>query len=366
MRAGSPHPRPRLLTPEEFENDRVPEPLVDRMIYPFSTHLITGASKAGKSWMAYQLLMAVRAGSPFLDLKTTQARVLLLSLEMTAGLIRDRMREIADDVGMSMPKVDSQFRIVAPTTSYVPKLDLGTSWGLDHLKSLIGETEAELVLFDTLYRFHPQLDSLSNQEMGFLFDGLNEIAQSTAAALVFLDHVAKGEQLVSTAQSAIGAQVKGGATRVIIGLQRVSREKGGRWKVDVESHFGSWDEPLYYTRPRREDGSPGGGGCVRCDAVTGRGLSPETVERLFLERGERNGEDQPYFRSKRHMTEVLIAAGHARGNADASQIISAVLREMAVPAEQAQEQAERPIVTTKGDRNARVMTWRGSEEGEEP
>jgi hypothetical protein len=152
---------------------------------------------------------------------------------------------------------------------------------------------------------------------------------------------------------------------VIIGLQRVSREKGGRWKLDVESHFGSWDEPIYYERPRREDGTPGGG-CVRCDAVTGRGLSRETIERLFFERGERDAQGQPFFPSKRRMTEALIAAGHARGNDDAGQIISAVLRELAVPAELAQEQAERPIVTAKGERNALVMTWRGSGEEVEP
>jgi len=309
--------------------------------------------------------MAVLAGTLFLGLKTKKARVLLLSLEMTAALVRERMREIASDVGLPMPEVDAQFQIVAPTTSCVQKLDLGSDWGLIQLKSLIRDTGAELALFDTLYRFLPGIDPLSNQEMGLVFDGLNEIAQSTAAALAFLDHVAKGEQLGPVAHSAIGAQVKGGAARVVIGLQRISKDKGGRWKLDVESHFGSWDEPIYYERPRREDGTPGGG-CVRCDAVTGRGLSRETVERLFFERGERDDEGRPFFASKRRMTEALIAAGHARGHADASQIISAVLREMAVRADQAQDQADRPVLSTKGDRNALVMTWRGSGAEAEP
>ena len=74
-------------------------------------------------------------------------------------------------------------------------LDLGSPAGIVALKDLIAQSRAELVILDTLYRFLPGKDPLSNSEMGEVFASLNEVAQSTGAALLILDHVAKGEHL---------------------------------------------------------------------------------------------------------------------------------------------------------------------------
>ena len=124
-------------------------------------------------------------------------------------------------------------------------MDLGTEAGCQHLRSLIEETGAGLVILDTLYRFLPGCDPVDNAEMGLVFGRLNDLAQSTGAALLILDHMGKGEQVGPVSHSALGASVKGGAARVIAALKRTSKEDGGRWEVNVESHFGSWDEPLW-------------------------------------------------------------------------------------------------------------------------
>ena len=110
---------PRLLSPEEFANDLAPDALVETMIYRSSTHLTTGASKGGKSWWAYHLAMAVSAGRPFLNLKTFQANVLLVSLEMSAGMIRTRMESISEDVGLPTVSVTERFPALSVNhTSY--------------------------------------------------------------------------------------------------------------------------------------------------------------------------------------------------------------------------------------------------------
>jgi hypothetical protein len=360
-----PDSRLRLLTQEEFANDLAPEQIVEGMIYRSSTHLLTGASKGGKSWLAYQLGLAAQAGEPFLGLEVTSAKVLLISLEMNAGMIRKRMEGINRDVGLPVPDIPDRFNMIAPTSDYVPMLDLGSEAGIAELKSVITETGSDLVILDTLYRFIPGCDPISNADMGPVFGRLNDTAQSTGAALLMLDHVAKGEQLGPVAHSALGAQVKGGASRVIIALQRISRGDGLCWQLDVDSHFGSWDEPMYYKRPKLADGG-WGEGCVPCGAKKALNLSAEGLRRLFETSGVPSDDGRLCFPSKRKLTEALISAGLASGNQDASGRIGAIMREFCAPEAAANRLPERPVVTSKGPRNAVIFTWRGAGSSEGP
>jgi hypothetical protein len=350
---------PRLLTPLEWVSDVAPKAIVALLIYFASTHLFTGASKAGKTWWALQLLMAVAKGVPFLGLKTTKVIPLLVSLELSAGMVRSRMEQIADDAGIEMPIFGEEFHAVSPTAHYVPHLNLGTDLGATYLKDLIAQTEAKLVILDTLYRFLPGLDPSSNAEMGQVFGRLNEVAQSTGTALLLIDHVAKGEQLGPTSHSGIGAQVKGGASRVVIGLKRTSKTDGGRWSVDVESHFGSWDEPLHYERPLREDGTRGGG-CVLCTATEAYGLSDEAIRDLFIQ-GELDNLGRRFFGSKRKLIEALIAAKHATGNNDGAEMVNAIIRDYCAPEDATGWGDDRPIVTRRmgdADNSPIRFTWR--------
>jgi hypothetical protein len=351
-------PRPKLLTAEEFANDLAPEEIIENLIYRASTHQLPAASKAGKSWIAYQLALAVQAGEPFLGLDVKRARVLLVSLEMSAGMLRKRMEEIHRDIGLPMPDIPDSFNLIAPTMEQVPSLNLAGESGLTYLKDAIAETEAELVILDTLYKFLPGCDPNSNAEMGTVFARIGDLAQSTGAAIVMLDHVAKGEHFGPVSHSAVGAQIKGGAARVIIGLKRIDRKNGGHWTLDVESHFGSWDEPLHYTRPRLDDGSYGGG-CVLCNAATAWNVNLEDVQRLFETHGERDDMGRLVFTSNRKLTEALKAAELVSGNDSAEKWIRALIQQFCVADDAKDIPLDRPIITRSGTRNATVFTWRG-------
>ena len=351
---------PRLLTPLEWVSDVAPKAIVALLIYFASTHLLTGASKAGKTWWVLHLIMSILGGGLFLGLKTMRVPVLLISLELSAGMLRSRMEEVARDTGVAMPDIDEMFHVVAPTASYVPHLDLGTEQGATHLKDLISQIGAQIVILDTLYRFLPGKDPSSNADMGEVFGRLNDVAQSTGAALLLVDHVAKGEQLGPVSHSGIGAQVKGGASRVIIGLKRTSKDGGGRWSVDVESHFGSWDEPLHYERPTREDGTRGGG-CVLCTASEAHGLSEQAVHDLFAQ-GELDDRGRRFFSSKRKLIDALITTKHATGNSDGAEMVTAIIRDYCAPEHATGWGDDRPIVTREGKRSATVFTWRMRDE----
>lgn len=229
----------RVLTAQEFETDVAPRSIIDGLLFEASTTTFNGASKAGKTWAALQAAMCAAAGMDFLGLPTRPVRVLLCSLELAAGMVRERMLAISHNVGIPMPVIGDTFHVLAPTAGYLPHLDLTTDDGAAELRRIIGETRAGLVVLDTLYRFAPGADPSDNGEMGLLFGRLNDLAQGTGAALLILDHVRKGDLSGSISQSGLGATVKGGASRVVAGLKRTSKEDGGRWELDVESHFGS-------------------------------------------------------------------------------------------------------------------------------
>jgi hypothetical protein len=254
--------------------------------------------------------------------------------------------------------------VIAPTARKLAQLHLNTPEGRRYLAELIRECGAELVILDTLYRFLPGVDPSDNGEMGEVCGQLNDLAQETGAGFLVLDHVRKGEGGGPVSHSALGAVVKGGAARTTVALQRVAKDQGGKWSLDVESHFGSWEMPLYYQRPKRGDGW--GYGCIGCTATQAHGLSRESVCALFEQYGElKNGKRA--FPSTRKLRLAVIAAGLATGNDSADKRIKAILDELTTPHAN-RVCAARPILVESGqhDRSPVVFTWQhgGSEDAE--
>jgi hypothetical protein len=346
----------RLLSPTEYAEDVTPGAIVEGLVFESSTTLLTGVSKGGKSMLAAQLAASVATGVRFLGCATTQCPVLYVSLEMAAAMVRSRFEAIERDVGLPAPRIGRGFALVAPTARDAPAIDLGTEDGAATLRQLIRESEAKLAVLDTLYRFLPGLDPNDNGQMGLAFGRLNEIAQETGCGLLPVDHAAKGEHQGPVSHSALGASVKGGAARVIAQLRRTQREDGGRWRLDVESHFGSWDEPLYYERPLRPDGTRGSG-CVLCTASEAHGLDEATVRRIFEQHGEPDRTGRPVIPSKTRLRAALIAEGCSSGNAQADAMVASIVRDYCRP-EGADWGQDRPIVTIEGPRKAIVFTWR--------
>lgn len=351
----------RLLTAEEFETDLAPDAIVENLIYAKSLITVNGASKAGKTYWVLQLLMSIASGHNFLGLRSEQVPVLLISLELSAGMIRERMKAIARDTFTPMPEIGDNFQIVAPTAHYnpAPLLDLGSEEGELALRSLLDGYQPKVAVLDTLYRFLPGIDPNSNQDMGKVFGGLNSIAQEKDCALIAVDHVGKGDQGGPVSHSGLGASVKGGAARAVIGLKRTTKEDGGRWEVNVESHFGSWDEPLHYERPRLEDGAHGVG-CALCGPAEAYGIDLDTLERLFHDHGKTDDEGRPWFPSQRELIDALQEAGIAGNNQGAGQdIAKAIANQHGVPDHIVTRGHDRPILLGKGPRKAKTYTWRG-------
>jgi AAA domain/TOTE conflict system, Archaeo-Eukaryotic Primase domain len=302
-----------LLTAEEFAADEPPEHVVEGLAFRSSVHNLTGGSKAGKTYCALQLGMSVGTGYDFLGLSVSRVPVLYVCLEMSAGIVRKRMEAIHRDAHVPMPEIGRDLHVIANTRERGASIDLTSASGRDELRERIEQSRAGLVILDTLYRFHPGKDPSDNAAMGLLFGDLLELARSSTAGLWVLDHIRKGDALGPVSHSAIGAATKGGAANVVASLKRTKSAEGFSWELDVESHFGSWDQPITYRRPHRADGTPGAG-CVLCSASEARGLDEAAVRALF----EKHGTIDPAtghqcFESQRALIAALEASGFAGG-----------------------------------------------------
>lgn len=348
--------RPRILDWEkEFMSAKVPEAIVEDLIFEGSTHFLNGVSKGGKSVAMNQLGLCIAAGAPFLEQRAKRRRVLLLSLEMSAGLVRDRLQAIARDVGIPEPD-PKWFKVVAPMPGYSPRIDLTHDAGAAEVERLIEEADAQLVIFDTLYRFIGGLDPSDNGEMGHVMGRLNGMASRTGAALVVIHHTKKGTFDGETSQSGLGASIFGGASNVVVHLTRGREEGQPRWTLDVASHYALWEEEIHYVRPERSDGSPGMG-CVRTTATGARALTRERIEQVFREGGEAvrcPDAEEPeafVFHSKNAFAERLRQTGLARSESAAKRLVSDITDDFQYPAG--------PLIVASGaeGRNANLYGW---------
>ena len=89
------------INAEDLQN-RTYEPtpfLVDELI-PEGLHILAGAPKIGKSWLALWLCLCISQGQPLWNFATTQGEVLYLSLE--DSFQRIQLRKLHDDDPMNM------------------------------------------------------------------------------------------------------------------------------------------------------------------------------------------------------------------------------------------------------------------------
>ena len=77
---------------------------------PEGLHILAGAPKIGKSWLALWLCLCVSQGQPLWNFATTQGEVLYLSLEDSFQRIQTRLFDLTEDAPQTL-----HFAIMADT-----------------------------------------------------------------------------------------------------------------------------------------------------------------------------------------------------------------------------------------------------------
>ena len=168
------------INAEDLQN-RTYEPtpfLVDELI-PEGLHILAGAPKIGKSWLALWLCLCVSQGQPLWNFATTQGEVLYLSLEDSYRRIQSRLFDLTEDAPPTL-----HFAIMADTLKH----------GLEQqIEQFLTEHPAtKLVVIDTLQRVRSagsdsNLYANDYQDVGLL----KQLADRHHIAILLIHHLRK-------------------------------------------------------------------------------------------------------------------------------------------------------------------------------
>ena len=168
------------INAEDLQN-RTYEPthfLVDELI-PEGLHILAGAPKIGKSWLALWLCLCVAQGLPLWNFATTQGEVLYLSLEDSFQRIQTRLFDLTEDAPPTL-----HFAIMADTLKH------GLEQQIEQF--LTEHPDTKLVVIDTLQRVRgtgsdSNLYANDYQDIGLL----KKLADRRHIAILLIHHLRK-------------------------------------------------------------------------------------------------------------------------------------------------------------------------------
>jgi hypothetical protein len=152
--------------------------IVDRLL-PEGLHILAGAPKIGKSWLALQLCLSVVKGEPVWDFATTSGTVLYLCLEDSFTRIQNRLFQITED---------------APPTLHFATLAGSIGNGLEEqLKEfLLEQPRTSLVVIDTLQKVRQSGDAANPYANDYRdISALKQLADSYGIAILLIHHLRK-------------------------------------------------------------------------------------------------------------------------------------------------------------------------------
>lgn len=171
-----------------FDPDEVPPrnpEIIKGVLRAGHKMILSAPSKAGKSFLATELALAVSQGERWLGLQCEKGVVLYVNFELDRAEFENRM---ADILVMVPWKFRERFNL--------PILHLrGKSLSLDETISRIstaaGKYKPELVVIDPLYKMLDGVDENSNSEMAGLLKVFDRLME-TGCAVLIVHHYAKG------------------------------------------------------------------------------------------------------------------------------------------------------------------------------
>ena len=168
------------ITAEDLQNRTYePTPFLVEELLPEGLHILAGAPKIGKSWLALWLCLRVSQGQPLWNFAVTQGEVLYLSLEDSFQRIQTRLFDLTEDAPPTL-----HFAIMADT------LKRGLEQQIEQF--LTDHPAAKLVVMDTLQRVRSaggdsNLYANDYQDVGLL----KQLADKQHIAILLIHHLRK-------------------------------------------------------------------------------------------------------------------------------------------------------------------------------
>lgn len=202
-------------------------PLLKGLLRKGDVSVVIGGAKTLKTWFALSMAISAAAGTNFLGHETYRAKVLYLDYELRHGTFRKRMCMLAPQKPDGLDIQLLRGKEPLPT--------------VEQLEDIIVQRGFELVFIDSLYRTGFIREENSNDSTSRDLTALQLLAERTGAAIVVIDHTAKGGgQDRSAVDAARGASAKGGFFDSIIVLRPQKSEEANETRVAMDVVARDW------------------------------------------------------------------------------------------------------------------------------
>lgn len=219
-----------VLSADTILTTKYPEPVwAIPDLLPVGLGILAGAPKQGKTWLAFQVALAVASGGVVLGKNVQRGAVLYLALEDSPRRIQERMQKQGWARGLPV-----EFIPLGEFTNQVGDLQNG---GGERLARQIEKRGYRLVVIDTLSRA-VRGDQNDVDQMTRALTPLQEIAHAKNVALLMVDHHRKtiGDAF-DAVSDILGSTAKGAMADTLWGLYRERGKKGAKLAItgrDVE------------------------------------------------------------------------------------------------------------------------------------
>ena len=148
--------------------------------------LISGASKAGKSFLLIELALCITSGKKWLGFDCTPGKVLYINLEVDGASFLHRVDSVRQEMGLESVSQNLDIWNLRGENAVIDKLAprlIRRATGKDY----------DAIIFDPLYKIN-QGDENSAAEMGKFFNQLDYICAKLKTSIICCHHHSKGSQ----------------------------------------------------------------------------------------------------------------------------------------------------------------------------
>lgn len=180
---------PSMVSLADYRNapPALPEELIEGILRRGHKMLISGSSKAGKSFLLMELCIALAEGQSWLGFKCRQGKVLYVNLEIDPASCINRFLKIYEALGIPMRNMENiaiwNLRGHAiPLNELVPKLI-----------RRVANQGFEAVVIDPIYKVITG-DENNASDMGAFCNQFDRICDETGCSTIYCHHHSKGAQ----------------------------------------------------------------------------------------------------------------------------------------------------------------------------
>lgn len=184
---------PEMENLAETETPILPQPVIAGVLRRGQTMMLSGPSKAGKSFALLELAMAIASGGTWLGLGCTRGRVLYVNMELARESCLNRLHAMQECIGLSQQAAANiliwNLRGTQTTMSNLtPKL----LWRLR-------KDPVDVVILDPIYKLMTGNENDMDTANRFL-GHIDRICKELGCAVIYCHHHSKGAQGAKAAQ----------------------------------------------------------------------------------------------------------------------------------------------------------------------